>query len=101
MREEAVTVIERTAAANCCERYGCPFAAWDLRLYLDTHPDDTHALAVFAQMYAEVNGDAYPFRGIRPCDFEDGIWHYPDGPWPWEPDANCITNAACCGKGGR
>ena len=91
---------ERTAV-SCCERYGRPFAAWDLRLYLDTHPDDCQALAMFAQMYAELDGDCYAFRGIKMCDWEDGVWHHLDGPWPWEPDANCKIDASCCGKGGR
>jgi len=92
---------ERTGNASCCERFGRPFAAWDLRLYLDTHPDDAQALACFAQMYADANGDGYPFRGIRPCDVDGEKWHYPDGPWPWEPDANCDAEASGCGKGGR
>lgn len=91
---------ERTAV-SCCERYGRPFAAWDLRLYLDTHPDDCQALAMFAQMYAEQGGDCYAFRGIKPCDWENGVWHHLDGPWPWEPEANCKVDALYSGKGGR
>jgi len=94
---------ERNGQRSCCERYGTAFAAWDLRLYLDTHPNDAQAIAQFAQLCAGCDGDGghYACRGIRPCDYEDGIWHYLDGPWPWEPDANCRPDASGCGKGGR
>ena len=92
---------ERNPQLSCCEQYGRAFSAWDLRLYLDTHPDDTQALALFSQMYADADGDAYPFRGIKPCDADGGMWRYLDGPWPWEPEANCDVTASHCGKGGR
>ena len=92
---------DRNRTVVCCEEYGRAFAAWDLRLYLDTHPTDTQALALFAQMCGDMNGDCYACRGIAPCSYEDGIWHYPDGPWPWEADANCKVESAGCGKGGR
>ena len=98
--KEAVCVAD---TLTCCEKYGMPFSAWDLRLYLDTHPDDSAALDAFAQMYAHCGGDAYPFRGIRPCDIENGTFGYLCGPWPWEPDANCKMGTSECmnTRGGR
>lgn len=92
---------ERQEHTSCCERYGKAFSAWDLRLYLDTHPDDAQALACFAQMYHDMNGEGYPFRGIEACSFGSGVWKYLDGPWPWEPDANCKVDASACVMGGR
>ena len=97
---------DRNSAMNCCERYGIPFAAWDLRLYLDTHPADTQAMEKFAQLCG-MCGDSYASAGIRPCDYADGIWHWLDGPWPWEPEANCrpdhsaCASAEICARGGR
>ena len=84
--------------------YTLPFAAWELRLYLDTHPEDEKALAAYRQICL-----------TRGCDYachtpegENGSschltarqkqntcgcggierWSWIDGPWPWEPDAN-------------
>ena len=96
-----MSVAERAGQMTCCEQYGKAFAAWDLRLYLDTHPNDAQAIALFAQLCSECGGGNYACRGIRACDYEDGIWHYLDGPWPWEPDANCRVDASRMGKGGR
>ena len=92
---------ERNGSVSCCERYGMPFAAWDLRLYLDTHPNDGQAMAQFAQLCGGMEHGCYADRGIHLCDDTDGIWHWIDGPWPWEPEANCKIDAAACGKGGR
>ena len=33
-----------------------PFMAWELRLYLDTHPEDEKALAVYKQICAKLDG---------------------------------------------
>lgn len=92
---------DRSSSLPCCERYGIPFAAWDLRLYLDTHPTDAQAMAQFAQLCGSLEDGCYACRGIKPCDFADGIWHYLDGPWPWEPEANCHTDACDCARGGK
>ena len=53
---------------DCCEIYGVPFTAWEIRLYLDTHPDDRAALEAFAQLYDRCGGDAPAFRGISRSD---------------------------------
>lgn len=61
------------------------FAAWDMRLYLDTHPCDQHALSFYHEMCcrAPQPGYACAFAGCN----QDG-WHWTDDPWPWEMAAN-------------
>ncbi|MBQ8576459.1 MAG: spore coat protein CotJB [Clostridia bacterium] len=80
--------------------YAYPFALWDLRLYLDTHPDDREALETFSQMCA-----AYPQAGAcragnmgmnDNCGCER--WTWIDGPWPWEYDANRISDTVYGGS---
>ncbi len=36
--------------------YSLPFAAWELRLYLDTHPDDAAAFAKYKALCAAMDG---------------------------------------------
>ena len=61
------------------------FAAWDMRLYLDTHPCDQYALSFYHEMCrrAPQPGYACAFAGCN----QDG-WHWTDDPWPWEMAAN-------------
>ena len=56
------------------------FSAWDLRLYLDTHPDDAEARALFAQLAREAEEPCYAttFLSGGPG------WGWTDEPWPWE-----------------
>ena len=56
------------------------FAAWDLRLYLDTHPDDAQARALFCQLAQEAEEPCYA------TTFLNGGpgWGWTDEPWPWE-----------------
>ena len=104
--------------------YAIPFAAWELRLYLDTHPDDERALAAYKQLCAaqggctyacntpDGHGDASHGGGhggatgtCRACNgatltvaptqpCKGGRWRWIDGPWPWEPEAN-MTGGKC------
>ena len=82
-----------TETGRCGKRvtdYAYPFAQWDLRLYLDTHPDDKEALAYFYALCEE-----YPTgvcRGMHDGSRENmcEYWHWIDGPWPWEYEANTI-----------
>ncbi len=69
-------------SCNCStEDQQTAFAAWDLRLYLDTHPEDTKALALFQQLCQEAGQDSYAtaFLPGRSAD-----WNWTDDPWPWE-----------------
>lgn len=56
------------------------FSAWDLRLYLDTHPDDAEARALFGQMAQEAEEPCYATTFLS-----GGTgWGWTDEPWPWE-----------------
>ena len=90
--------------------YALSFAAWELRLYLDTHPDDEKALAAYKQLCAAQgnvcgyacntaqgrmqnqasNGCAQPQRNV--CG--DKTWTWVNGPWPWEYEAN-VNGGKC------
>jgi len=60
------------------------FCAWELRLYLDTHPDDQEALGLLEQLDGAMNANyATTFLGSD-CT----AWTWNDGPWPWEYAAN-------------
>lgn len=99
--------------------YALPFAAWELRLYLDTHPNDERALAAYRQLcsaagdkcnYACNTTDAKgnngggcgcgaglgnAARGGNDGGCSDGrVWHWVDDPWPWELEAN-VTGGDC------
>ena len=90
-----------TETGRCGKRvtdYAYPFAQWDLRLYLDTHPDDKEALAFFYALCEE-----YPTgvcRGMHDGSRENmcEYWHWIDGPWPWEYEANTIEGNICGGR---
>ena len=58
------------------------FAAWELRLYLDTHPTDTIALALFQQMAANAGEPNY--ASTFATSTATGRWTWLDDPWPWE-----------------
>lgn len=93
---------------RCTADYAYPFAQWDLRLYLDTHPDDREAFAYFRTL-CEKMPDTYACHGTMAPDGTCDHWHWIEGPWPWEFEANaidgkiCSCNDSCCDcqKGGR
>ena len=58
------------------------FTAWEMRLYLDTHPSDTVALALFQQMAAAAGQPNY--ASTFATAFAGGRWSWLDDPWPWE-----------------
>ena len=66
------------------------FAALDLQLYIDTHPDDTEAIAVYNECvhayeqaraaFEKARGPLYSFISeSNPARFS-----WVDTPWPWE-----------------
>ncbi|TYO96152.1 spore coat protein CotJB [Desulfallas thermosapovorans] len=67
------------------------FVATELNLFLDTHPDDQQALAMFNQVhkdllqavrnYEQVYGPLLSF-GYSPN--VQNYWKWVDSPWPWE-----------------
>ena len=71
--------------------YAIPFAIWEIRLYLDTHPTDIKALTVYRQMCARCGAGSY---GCLPEGDCAERWSWIDDPWPWEPEANQV-NGRC------
>lgn len=69
------------------------FAAYDLLLYLDTHPEDKKAFRLFQELvmklkklkreYEEKFGPLEAYNAARCSAF---TWL--DSPWPWEREAN-------------
>ena len=73
-------------AENCADHcQKTAFMLWELRLYLNAHPNDKEALALFGQL-AEKAGDTYATAFLtEACD----RWAWTDDPWPWEYDCQC------------
>lgn len=69
------------------------FAAYDMLLYLDTHPDDKKAFTLFKELvnktkqavkeYQENFGPLTPFAAA-----DNDSFNWLDSPWPWEKEAN-------------
>ncbi len=69
------------------------FAAYDMLLYLDTHPKDKKAFAMFKELvektrkltneYEKEFGPLTPFAAAK-CDG----FNWLESPWPWEKEAN-------------
>ena len=69
------------------------FAAHDMQLYLDTHPKDEKAFALFKSLTQKANElkEAYVknFGPLMACDaaeYDKYIWT--KGCWPWEKGGN-------------
>lgn len=63
------------------------FSAWELRLYLNTHPDDQRALDLFKRLCDSIEGAGYPCAFVQTGACGAGYGWIND-PWPWEFD-NC------------
>lgn len=59
------------------------FALWELRLYLNTHPDDQEALCLFRRLCEEAGEPNYASSFLT-GDCSDARWEWADDPWPWE-----------------
>lgn len=58
------------------------FAAWEIRLYLNTHPTDRLALAAYRQICDQCRcSDNY---ACLPHADSARRWEWIEGPWPWE-----------------
>ena len=61
------------------------FAAWEVRLYLDTHPDDMQARALLQQLVGDCCEPNYATTFLNE---ECARWAWMDDPWPWNFEAN-------------
>lgn len=64
------------------------FAAWELRLYLNTHPNDEEALKLFRKLCKEAEGENYATTFLTDECCADS-WSWVKNPWPWEYDCHC------------
>lgn len=69
------------------------FCAYDLLLYLDTHPDDKKAFCMFREIVeklkklkCEYESQYGPLEAYNAAAF--GSFKWLDSPWPWEREAN-------------
>lgn len=69
------------------------FAMWELRLYLNTHPDDQEALVLLHKLQTECCEPNYATTFLEDIPCTDGtrspLWRWTRDPWPWEYEANC------------
>ena len=61
------------------------FSAWEVRLYLNTHPQDAAALKLYQQLCRQSREAGYACA-FAPCP--SNRWTWVDDPWPWECEAN-------------
>lgn len=69
------------------------FAAYDLLLYLDTHPTDKRAFSMFADLVKKLKTEKSnyeeqfgPLEAYNSASFSTFKWL--DSPFPWEKEAN-------------
>lgn len=76
---------------NCADKaQEAAFAAWELRLYLNTHPCDAEALRLFRSLCKDAEADSYATAFL---DNDLSAWRWVESPWPWEYEANCCKHA--------
>ena len=68
-------------SCNYAKTYTLPFTAWDLRLYLNTHPNDACALATYRALCERSGGNSY---ASLPAHETEGGYHWINDKWPWE-----------------
>lgn len=61
------------------------FSAWEVRLYLNTHPHDDNALQLYQQLCHQNTRPNYACT-FAPCTGK--CWSWTEDPWPWEYEAN-------------
>ena len=89
------TELHKPFSANPCpsgcacatDRQALAFAAWELRLYLNTHPHDKEALKLFEEYERRLNCENYATTFVPGCKGRNR-WTWNQDPWPWEVGAN-------------
>lgn len=66
------------------------FAAFDLNLYLNTHPTDKRALSMHSDVVKKLNDTKAAYQKMygpltANDSLDDNEWRWLDDPWPWEP----------------
>nr|MBR4281558.1 spore coat protein CotJB [Clostridia bacterium] len=78
------------ACGDACQQ--AAFAAWELRLYLNTHPCDKQALALLKQLTGDCCEPNYATTFLED---ECSRWTWTDDPWPWEVEFKANQNGCC------
>lgn len=69
------------------------FAAHDVQLYLDTHPEDKSAIkqAQRFQQLAAPLAEQYEqqYGALTKREADGNNWNWIKGPWPWENEEDC------------
>lgn len=78
-----------TADVPTAELMALDFAAHDLSLYLDTHPEDQEAYRVYKELLklAEEGRKRYiaMYGPVKKCELADAeSYTWVNGPWPWD-----------------
>lgn len=65
------------------------FTVYDLALYLDTHPTDQRALAIYNNAVHHAKMLRYRYEQMYgPLTFQSSVgsntWKWIESPWPWE-----------------
>ena len=83
--------MSRTDLLKEIQKYN--FAAYDILLYLDTHPDDKKAFELYKQLVEKTKElknqfekEFGPLSAMSAARFEKFKWL--ESPWPWEKEAN-------------
>lgn len=82
--------------SNCgTSKQAAAFAAWEMRLYLNTHPHDREALALFRKLCKEAGEENYAttFLTDECCTT---AWNWVKNPWPWEYSCQCGDKEQDC-----
>lgn len=89
---------------NASARQMINFSAWELRLYLDTHPRDAKAIELYKRYCAALERPGYACaftpegqtEGEEDEDCERARrWRWVDDPWPWEREVCEQTEDDC------
>ena len=82
-----------TKQEKLCEVQKYGFAAYDMLLYLDTHPNDKKAFSMFKELVEkmrlkkkEYETEFGPLEAFNSANYDTFKWI--KSPWPWEKEAN-------------
>lgn len=72
------------------------FAAWELHIYLDTHPNDVQAIESYKKYQEKTKNyiAEYEKKYGPLCQGDplgDGRWEWIHSPWPWELNADGVN----------
>ncbi len=66
------------------------FAAWEMHIFLDTHPDDQQAIASYQKYHEKAQAlikefeEKYGPITSSASAFGEKRWEWINNPWPWE-----------------